>query len=324
MNNRAELFSSHFYTKTYYLLYEAASCNKLVYVLLTGRLYPTTTLISDPNFSPCLGSLARTMFLSLLWILLPSVINAIVCGQADQCLCKESIVTCSGPVPPEVGVKMRTGRTLEWNMMHMKVDVGINFDKLWNGYTKVVILNAPLEACNVQSLRKYIHGNCAATADATTATVETLTDADATADSTADESSQGLWSSTTKLDSSGVISVDLTVSERAIVIALAVNTAKLGLLGFLVYQIIVSLVYIHSRLNQLEANEEEPLCIINCGHKWMTFSYACLRKLCCCCQCFRRLRPPSFSGKCNLCILLLYFLSILAICYSNSCKLFFS
>ena len=257
------------------------------------------------------------MFLSLLWILLPGVISGYVCGQADQCLCEASIVTCSGADPPEVGVKMRTGKTLEWNMMHMKVDVGINFDKLWSGYTKVVIINAPLEACNVQSLRKYIHGNCVAadattadvtTADATTAATTTVeTDADATADSTADKSSQGLCSSTTKLDSSGVISLDLTVTERAIVIALAVNTAKLGLLGFLIYQIIVSLVYIHSRLNQLEASEEEPLCIINCGHKWMTFSYACLRKLCCCCQCFRRLRPPSFSGKYNLSILLYIF-----------------
>lgn len=211
---------------------------------------------------------------------------SLICGQKDQCICRDNVFVCRGTVPV-FAISERENVQLTWDMLNENIDHKVDYDKLLHAYEDVIILNAPLEACFIDGLKQHL--KCTYD-EALDDKIVSTTPYD-TIDSTDERNTED---NVVTLHSGKVVNVELSLTEKAIIITLAVNTAKVGIILFLTYQILVSLVYVHSRLNAVTRREEPPTCIINCMHKWMRCSYCCLRCICCCfCK---RLRAPTFEG----------------------------
>lgn len=218
-----------------------------------------------------------TMFFEMCII---GVVGGMVCGDEDNCICRGGEVTCRGL--PRVEYVWRLGKTLIWDMDSEDLDGSINYDELLRGYDHVEIRNAPRDVCEVKVLRAYVE-ECGVDG-------EDITDGDFTERvMTTETVMKG------KIGGDGLVTADLSVTEKGIVIAIAINTAKISLVGYLLYQVMVSLVFIHARLNQLEGRETSPQCVVGCTHSWMTCCYACMRRVFCCCR--RHFKVPDFHGK---------------------------
>lgn len=202
-----------------------------------------------------------------------------VCGHDDNCICTDDSIKCRGV--PGVEYTDRVGKTLEWDMSGEVIADSIDYAAVISGYSRVVVFNAPIQACDVGALRKYLE-NCEEGGYGPTTGSEFFTTEETTEE-------------TVMKGGSGLITAELSVTDRGIVIAIIINTAKISLVGYLLYQVLVSLVFIHSRLNQLEGREDDPQCVVRCTHSWMRCSYSCLRRVFCCCRGW--FKVPDFRGK---------------------------
>lgn len=226
--------------------------------------------------------------------------SALICGQKDQCVCTTASIVCRGSVPV-FAMYMRNGVQLTWDMLQDPVDNKVDYTKVLHGYESVIIINAPLEACFIDGLKQHINcdnilhevlpGNDVPTMLTQDQTTTDVTDSTSSYDTATPEDRENVIT----LHSNKIFNVELSMTDKAVIITLAINTVKIGLIGFLTYQILVSLVYIHSRLNMITRVEEKPSCVVNTTHKWMRCFYASLRCLCCC-LC-KNLKAPSFRGR---------------------------
>ena len=211
--------------------------------------------------------------------------DCMLCGQFAQCTCSntDSEVYCKGAVPV---FEAKGDKHLIWNMEN-RLDRDVDYSNVLSGYASVKLLQVPAEACTILGLKEFL--NCHSSSPM-------HHDETASPPRNHDETSNedDIVHSATLVKTS-TMTLDLTMTDKAIVITLAITTAKLGVTAFLVYQILVSLVFIHSRINLLEGRSQKPSCIIASTYKYMK----CIYCLCnCFCKCWsRRFKPPSFEGR---------------------------
>lgn len=211
--------------------------------------------------------------------------ECIVCGQFDQCICStvDTEVYCKGLAPI---FAEKEDKHLIWDLQN-HLEQNVDYADILSGYASVKLLHVPTEGCSITGLKEFL--DCVmdpSPSSGTTERVETVSP------SGEDDTTQNYG--TGRIIKTSTMSVDFDLTDKAIVITLAINTAKLGFTAFLVYQILVSLVFIHSRINLLEGRSQKPSCVIACTHRWMK----CIYCLCSCfCKCWsKRFKPPSFQG----------------------------
>ena len=198
------------------------------------------------------------------------VVLGIVCGETGNCYCSGMNMECKG-YPGMLPIREKTGVYLSIDMLG-GYEHAVDYDTMLGGYTSVYIHNSPKIACYDERLSRYIK-DCVTTPPVAVTSHQT---------SELPSDPYQHYKNDDDEDNN---------EDRALVVTVVFSSIKLTFLSCVVYQILVSLVFFHKRMDMLLGKAEKAPMIVRCMIRFLAFMHGCRRR------CYSRTKNREISGK---------------------------